>query len=464
MGELYKRHHHHPRDGEPQGVRDYLTRIQSDATAALALLPDGPTPPVPPDGVIVRPGDDLQAALDAGGVIQLEDEATFEGCYIVKVPGTRLLGPRAAIVGTKYGAAINIPPGTKDVRVTLGSARTGWDQRCVMVGDNDGAKQSHVDDAPEDIELTIQVPQHRGKTAFYINGKDVRLINCSAYDVYAPSGQDSQGVGILNAPGPVLVRGGTFEAASENIMVGGSSTGIPDVNPTGITVEDVQLVKREEWRTAGSPPVKNLFELKSGRNVVVRRVTGSGCWKSAQSGWAIMLTPRDGKQIENYTFEDITLTDVGSGVSILAYDDSKWSGQTTNGVFRRFSVRTDKARGNGRFCSLQGELVGVRFEDCVYEGEENIIASSANVCWESETASHKGFRCTGVVLTGNQFAANPYGLHLAHDKCNGTSVTAYAYGLQWQCAWPDGVISGNTFQGPKSGELQKNLPPDNVYC
>src|SRR5215211_269770 len=76
-------------------LRDSLTLIRDTADRALAALPV-PTTPV----VTVRAGENLQAALDAGGSIRLEAGATFQGNYLMRRPGTVLAGatPDARLV------------------------------------------------------------------------------------------------------------------------------------------------------------------------------------------------------------------------------------------------------------------------------------------------------------------------------------------------------------------------------
>lgn len=427
-------------------IREYLTRIRTDADAALALMnASGP--------VIVKAGDNLQAALDRGGTIQLEAGATFAGNFVFSKPGTRVLGPSTNIAGSAGGPAVYVPPGAKDVQIILASATTAWDQRVVMVGDNDPAHQAKIEDVPQAIRLSIFVPQHRGKTAFWINGRDVTLIDCGCLDVYDPAGRDSQGINILNTPGPVIVRGGTFEAASENILVGGDVTGIADVVPSNLLFENIFLPKRDAWRLAGKPAVKNNFELKAGINVLVRNMRIDGNWVSGQAGSAIVITPRNGKTIGNVTFEDVQLAHVTHAINMIAQDDKAYSPKTVGVTFRRVSADTTH-----RFLQMGGEFTNVLVEDSEYVGADNTIYSYGSAVWDTPTASvRNGFVSRGVEILRNRLACNKYGLMLT------TPTGGQAYGANWAQAWPDGVISGNTFTGATALMMKKNLPTDNVF-
>ena len=73
--------------------------------------------------------------------------------------------------------------------------------------------------------------------------------------------------------------------------------------------------------------MKNLFELKNARQVRVERNLFANNWEQAQSGGAIVLTPRnqDGGcrwcVVEDVTFESNVIRGVGAGFTILGRDD-----------------------------------------------------------------------------------------------------------------------------------------------
>jgi PKD repeat protein len=95
--------------------------------------------------------------------------------------------------------------------------------------------------------------------------------------------------------------------------------------------------------TAGAVPtsagtvwsVKNLFELKNARNVVVAENIFENHWKESQPGYAIVLTPRNSGGactwcvVENVRFEYNVVRNVAAGINVLGYDSSP-TRQTTN--------------------------------------------------------------------------------------------------------------------------------------
>ena len=67
---------------------------------------------------------------------------------------------------------------------------------------------------------------------------------------------------------------------------------IAGVVPSDITVEDNFFTKNPSWRGT-TWTVKNLFELKNARRVLVRHNIMQFNWSGAQAGYAIVLTPRN---------------------------------------------------------------------------------------------------------------------------------------------------------------------------
>lgn len=432
---------------DEQKVKDLATRIKADAESILAEL----SPP-PSEWITVKAGQDLQKALDVGGAVLLEDGATFEGGYKVSVPGTRLVGPKSFIKGPKGMAALYIPPGANDIQVNLGDVQSASDQTVVLCGDND-SKQTKPEDAPFNIQLTIFVPTFRGKRAFYINSKDTLLENCGALDIISTAGLDCQGVLIANSPGNVTVRGGKFEAVSENILVGGTGTAIVNLYPTNLLFENLDLSKPLDWMTAGYP-VKNNFELKSGVNVTLRNSKMDGNWVKGQSGHSIVITPRDNKKISNVLIEDVVVTNVGNVLNMLAYDDGKPSPQLDGVTLRRVNGTTRSgAFGDGRFAMWSGGGKNITIENCIGNQPNTIIYSYQGKVWNPDgTAGTKTYETMNVRISDNDFLCNGYGV-----------MTPEAYGKNWKTCFPDGAIENNKFHGTTATKMKANLPPSNTY-
>ena len=144
--------------------------------------------------------------------------------------------------------------------------------------------------------------------------------------------QDSQAIAGWNTPGPITIRNNYLEAAGENILFGGAQINIPNVVPSDILVEDNVLTKDPQWRGT-SWTVKNLFELKNARRVLVRRNMMEYNWSGAQAGFAVVLTPRNSSGrtpwvvIEDVEFSCNVIRSAASVFNILGHDDTARSGQ-----------------------------------------------------------------------------------------------------------------------------------------
>jgi hypothetical protein len=112
-------------------------------------------------------------------------------------------------------------------------------------------------------------------------------------------------------------------------MLGGAKVNIPNCVPSDVHIMGNILFKPQEWRSqTGS--VKNLFEIKNGRRVSFEANILDGCWKDAQAGHAIALTPRNPSNTNPWvTVEDVEIfhnimrnTPDGYAINILGTDDN----------------------------------------------------------------------------------------------------------------------------------------------
>ena len=93
--------------------------------------------------------------------------------------------------------------------------------------------------------------------------------------------------------------------------------------------------------------VKNLFELKNARNVVVEGNLFENHWKESQPGYAIVLTPRNQGGactwcvVEFVRFENNLVRHVAAGINLLGTDSASRPTQRTNGILIRNNVFAD---------------------------------------------------------------------------------------------------------------------------
>ena len=125
--------------------------------------------------------------------------------------------------------------------------------------------------------------------------------------------------------------------------------------------------------------VKNLFELKNARNVVIEDNIFENHWKESQPGYAIVFTPRNSNGgctwcvVEHVRFEYNIVRNVAAGINLLGYDSGSPSQQTADIAFRQnlFTGLSTSLGGNGWFL-----LIGDDPRDVIVE--HNTIDSNGN--------------------------------------------------------------------------------------
>lgn len=175
------------------------------------------------------------------------------------------------------------------------------------------------------------------KRGISANAANVALLNCVVDDCFSKD-FDSQAVAAWDSPGPFLIDGCTLVASGECLLFGGSDAPI-DRQPADIVVRNSSLSKYPSWRDAGIA-VKNVFELKNARRVLVDNCSFQYCWGGGQTGYLIVLTPRNqGGAAPWSTVEDVTIQNcrgryAAAAISMLGQDNVHPSG-----TMRRVTVR-----------------------------------------------------------------------------------------------------------------------------
>jgi len=425
--------------------RDHLTALMARYDADLGVT-------VPPEG-------DLQAALDHGGVIHLMSGAVYRGAYTVWVPGTRLLGHGASVVSQR-AAAFVAPPGSYDLAIReLSAVSQNFDQAVVRLGANDET-QTSTELEPHHITLDrVRVPTHRGKRGIEVNARAVELTDCSVLDTWDPAGRDSQGLCVLNSSGALLVTGGTYEAGSENIMVGGDTMKMAGVITRDLLFDGVVLRKPLSWRTDGVPrKIKNLLELKAGVGVRIRNFHMTGTWVDGQVGHAIVLTPRDGRLVDDVTIEDGIITDVGDGFQIMGRDYLSHTQGSMRVRVNRVAIRTRADfMGHGRYALISGEPASVVFDDCRGDlsGQSLVLAYQGDVM-EADGSVRPGGPI-GELRMGAYDGTRPEWGFMLWGHANGG---VHGQGLEAANILD---VRANTFRGDSDDTVSRRNFPANVY-
>ena len=185
--------------------------------------------------------------------------------------------------------------------------------------------------------------------------------------------------------------------------------------------------------------VKNLFELKNARNVVIEENIFENHWKESQPGYAIVFTPRNSQGactwcvVEHVRFERNVVRNVAAGINLLGYDSGSPSRQAADIAFRQnlFTDLSTSLGGNGWFLQI-----GDAPRDVVVE--HNTIDSNGNaVVYAYGGTSADPREIYGFQMIANAARHGTYGI-------NGTVFRLRQRHHQW-------LLSGSRVQGELSG-------------
>lgn len=171
-----------------------------------------------------------------------------------------------------------------------------------------------------------------------LNSSDTEITRSYLSDLHWP-GYDSQAICSWNTPGRNRIVDNYLEAASENILLGGSDPYSADFIPSDYQILRNHCFKPLTWRGAGLN-VKNLLELKNARNVLIDGNVFENNWTDGQAGIPILFTVRnqDGTApysiILNVTFSNNIVKNTQGALNLLGTDNEKPSARCSGLVIR----------------------------------------------------------------------------------------------------------------------------------
>jgi hypothetical protein len=172
---------------------------------------------------------------------------------------------------------------------------------------------------------TTNVRMRRGLA---INSGTTSVINSYFKEIKSEI-SDAQAIGCWAGVGPHAIVNNFLEAAGQGIMYGGAYMNILYASPSDITVRGNYFFKPLRWNLPQQEvgiKVKNIFELKHARNVILDGNVMQNSFARGQSGEAIVLTTGDDSLSNPWTtVRNVQITNnridfVGRGVNIAGVD------------------------------------------------------------------------------------------------------------------------------------------------
>jgi cellulose synthase/poly-beta-1,6-N-acetylglucosamine synthase-like glycosyltransferase len=465
------------------GIPEQGVRRSGPAAAAGPTQPERPRSRVdlPPESttgrvVHVKAGDDLQAALDnasPGDRITLDAGATYKGPFRllrktgdqwIVITSAAQLPPRGRRVSARDAGrmphlvsdgntVIEAMPGAHHYRLVglhISPAEGTYVNTLVQLGD----KERTVSDQPHHILLErsyLHGDRRKGsRRGVALNARHSAVVD-SYFSDFKEGSADSQAIAGWNGAGPFRIENNYLEGAGENVMFGGADPTVPELVPSDIEVVRNHMAKPLRWKAGDASyegtqwSVKNLFELKNARRVLVEGNVFERVWTQAQNGFAILFTVRnqDGgapwSVVEDVTFLNNIVRHAGGGVNVLGKDDNHPSQHT-----RRIEIR------NNLFLDI-GEPWGAGRLFQLLDGTSNVTIANntalqtGSILFGGDHAPHAGF-----VFQNNIAPHNEHGIVGSGTEPGNQTLARY---------FPRGVVRGNVIVGGSAGKY----PSDNAF-
>src|SRR6267142_1278620 len=455
-----------------------LCAASSADAQTLPALPqmflDTSYPSMTGQNISVPAGGDLQGAINTaqpGDTILLQPGATYLGTFTPPVKlgtgwivirtaapdsslppaGTRITPAYASvlpkIVTNSVGPAIQTAAGAHGFRFTgveiTMAVAVNNNLGLVLFGDGSSAQNS-LAQVPYDLVLD-RVYVHGRPAIGLRRGVALNCASGAVIDSYISEahqvGLDTQAIALWNGPGPFKIVNNYLEGSGENVMIGGADPPIANLVPSDIEVRHNHLFKPLHWKIghskyAGTPwQVKNVFELKNARRVLIDGNVFENNWPQAQNGFAILFTVRnqDGNApwsvIEDVTFTNNIVRHVAAAMNLLGQDDIHLSGHANrilikNNLFD--DVNTANWGGSGRFFQL-------------LRGTTNLVIEHNTTFQTGDIIFAAGEPHTGFFYRNNLTPHNLFGV--AGDNTAGNPpLTLMTY-------FPDATFVGNVLVG-----------------
>jgi hypothetical protein len=291
------------------------------------------------------------------------------------------------------------------------------------------------------------------------NGRAITLTRSHIAGIWR-SGQDSQAFCAWDGGGPYTLTDNYLEAASENVMFGGANSQSAANIPSDILVQGNHLAKPLAWK--GTPKaVKNLFELKSARRVVVRNNVFENNWTDAQNGYGILFTVRNDEGqspwsvVEDVLFERNIVRNTENGINVLGNDSYQPSGRAT-----RITIRNNLVITHGTFLQAGAEVGTLVVDHNTVDQAGTFTMLYAGEVWNAGSAARRQAQFAVESLT----ITNTVGYHREYGVIgDGAGIgTGALTGQTRAFTWTHNVLAGATNQTYPALTLRPSVEEHNA--
>jgi hypothetical protein len=307
-----------------------------------------------------------------------------------------------------------------------------------------GGPARSLDDLPHHIVFSRCFihgdPQVGARRGIAMNSGATAVIDSHLSD-FKEVGADSQAIAGWAGPGPFALTNDRLEGAGENVMFGGADPAIQGLVPSDIEIRRNLFSKPLSWNS-GDPAyagtawsIKNLFELKNARRVLIDGNVFENSWGQSQDGFAILFTVRnqDGTApwsiVSDVTFTNNVVRHAASGIYLLGRDNAGGPSQQMSRVLIRNNVFLDI---DGRKWNGKGTLFQIINGTSDVDISHNTAFQSGNII-TAEGPPHERFDFRFNIAPHNEYGITGTGTGVG-------TATLRAY-------FPASDVSGNLIAG-----------------
>lgn len=425
--------------------------------------------------VSVHSGDNLQTAINnaqPGDTLILDAGASFAGPITLPAKsGTSYITIQSSALASLPGLgfrvspsdAANMPkitaPNSDNALINAASASYYQIIGVEFLPVNSSADIVNLIILGSDSQTSTQVPSHITIDRCYIHGystgnvrrgielnsSETSILNSYFSEIHA-NGNEAQAIAGWNGPGPYHIINNFVSAAGQCIIFGGSIPSISGMIPSDIEIRRNYLYKPDSWRSANWT-MKNLFELKSAKRVIVDGNLMENGWDTSGNYGAIVMTVSSDSgtwaTIQDVTFSNNLVRHAGRGMNILGLDYAGTSVQghdlhVINNLFDDIHVY-NSSYDDGSWIQVN------HFNNLTLDH------NTAFQTWDIISAYFSdpgqpgaGQPSTGFAMTNNISNYNTYGIIGAGEANGNGTMSTY---------FPSGTLSGNIMIGGNSSSL-----------
>ncbi len=417
----------------------------------------------------------MQAAIDAatcGDEIVLEAGATFTGNFVLRdkacdgrivirsselddLPEGQRVMPSDAVHMAKLVSAapatavVRTEPGAHGYRlagleITVAPS-VALTYTIVAIGTG-GADQDALDEVPSDVVIDRSYVHGHAtldtQRCVAVNSAATAVIESYLDDCHY-MGADSQAVIGWNGPGPFKIVNNHLSAGAEIVMFGGADPSIDQLIPSDIEIRYNHFHRPMAWKGVGWT-IKNLFETKNCKRVLVENNVFENHWAQAQDGFAIVLKSSNQSgsapwsTAQDLVFRYNLITNVSGGFNIIKADTYEGPTTPTQRVHIAHNVTTSVGvnglDGHGRIFQINGDVADLLVEHNTMISDPATSAVGAGVLFVGNDPVERLVIRDNIVIGKGQ-----YNYTVASAEGKGVGLAA----LDWHA--PGWTVDDNVF-------------------